>query len=45
MLRIGFERLGLRREAHLVENELVKGEWTDELVYALLEHEWRALTG
>jgi RimJ/RimL family protein N-acetyltransferase len=36
------ERLGMRREAHLVENELVKGEWTDEVVYAVLEHEWRA---
>jgi len=36
------ERLGMRREAHLVENELVKGEWTDELVYALLDREWRA---
>jgi RimJ/RimL family protein N-acetyltransferase len=35
------ERLGMRREAHLVENEIVKGEWTDELVYAMLEHEWR----
>ena len=34
------ERLGMRREAHLRENELVKGEWTDELVYALLEGEW-----
>ena len=34
------ERLGMRREAHLLENEFVKGEWTDELVYALLEHEW-----
>jgi RimJ/RimL family protein N-acetyltransferase len=34
------ERLGMRREAHLRENELVKGEWTDELVYALLEDEW-----
>jgi RimJ/RimL family protein N-acetyltransferase len=34
------ERLGMRREAHLVENEIVKGEWTDELVYAMLEHEW-----
>ena len=39
------ERLGMRREAHLAENEFVKGEWTDELVYAMLEHEWRALTG
>jgi RimJ/RimL family protein N-acetyltransferase len=34
------ERLGMRREAHLVENERVKGEWTDEVVYALLAREW-----
>jgi RimJ/RimL family protein N-acetyltransferase len=36
------ERLGMRREAHLVENELVKGEWTDEVVYAMLDREWAA---
>ena len=36
------ERLGMRREAHFVENEFVKGEWQSELVYALLEREWRA---
>lgn len=36
------ERLGMRREAHLVENELVKGEWTDEVSYAILDREWRA---
>jgi RimJ/RimL family protein N-acetyltransferase len=36
------ERVGMRREAHLVENEFVKGEWTDELVYGLLDREWRA---
>lgn len=34
------EKLGMRREAHLVENELVKGEWTDEVVYAMLGSEW-----
>lgn len=34
------ERLGMRREAHLRQNEIVKGEWTDELVYAMLAHEW-----
>ena len=34
------ERLGMRREAHLVRNEWFKGEWTDELVYAMLEDEW-----
>ena len=35
------EKLGLRREAHFVENEFIKGEWTDELVYATLAAEWR----
>jgi RimJ/RimL family protein N-acetyltransferase len=34
------EKAGMRREAHLVENEFVKGEWTDELIYALLRTEW-----
>jgi RimJ/RimL family protein N-acetyltransferase len=34
------ERLGLRREAHLRENEWFKGEWTDELVYAVLDRDW-----
>jgi RimJ/RimL family protein N-acetyltransferase len=36
------ERLGLRREAHLVQNEWVKGEWTDEVIYAVLAEEWAA---
>jgi RimJ/RimL family protein N-acetyltransferase len=36
------ERLGMRREAHFVHNEIFKGEWGDELVYALLDHEWKA---
>ena len=36
------ERAGLRREAHLVENEFVKGEWTDEVIYAMLRTEWAA---
>jgi RimJ/RimL family protein N-acetyltransferase len=35
------EKLGMRREGHLVENEWVKGEWQSELVYAILEREWR----
>ena len=39
------ERLGLQREANFIENEYVKGEWTDELVYAILAPEWRALYG
>ena len=36
------ERLGLRREAHLGRNDWVKGEWTDELIYAVLAEEWAA---
>jgi RimJ/RimL family protein N-acetyltransferase len=36
------ERLGMRREAVLLANEWFKGEWTDEVDYALLEDEWAA---
>lgn len=36
------ERLGMRREAHILENEFVKGEWTDELLFAVLAREWAA---
>lgn len=34
------DRLGMRREALLVQNEWFKGEWGDEADYALLEDEW-----
>jgi RimJ/RimL family protein N-acetyltransferase len=37
------ERLGMRLEAHLHENEWVKGEWQSELVYAMLATEWASL--
>lgn len=35
-----FEKLGMRREALLIENEWVKEEWQSELVYAMLAAEW-----
>lgn len=35
-------RLGMRLEAHLVENEFFKGEWVGELGFAILDREWRA---
>jgi RimJ/RimL family protein N-acetyltransferase len=35
------EKLGMRREAHFVENEWVKGEWQSEFVFAILDREWR----
>ena len=36
------ERIGMRREAVFRENEFFKGEWVDEVVYAILADEWRA---
>lgn len=36
------ERLGMRQEAHFREHALLKGAWDEELIYALLEQEWRA---
>ncbi|MFD6493277.1 GNAT family N-acetyltransferase [Streptomyces sp. NPDC060188] len=35
------ERLGMRREAHFVENDLDGERWAGEYVYATLAHEWK----
>jgi len=35
-------RLGMRQEARLVQNEMFKGEWSTELIFAMLAEEWRA---
>ncbi|SEG80832.1 Protein N-acetyltransferase, RimJ/RimL family [Actinacidiphila yanglinensis] len=35
------ERLGMRREAHLVENDRDGDRWGSEYVYAVLAREWR----
>ncbi|MDG4862747.1 GNAT family protein [Streptomyces sp. T-3] len=35
------ERLGMRREAHLVENDLDGDRWGSEYIYAMLGHEWQ----
>lgn len=34
------DRLGMRRETHLISNEWFKGGWSDEIDFALLEDEW-----
>ncbi|MFG3014091.1 GNAT family N-acetyltransferase [Streptomyces cinerochromogenes] len=34
------ERIGMRREAHLVENDLDGDRWGSEYVYAMLAREW-----
>jgi RimJ/RimL family protein N-acetyltransferase len=35
------ERVGLRREGHFHKSVWCHGEWADDLVYAMLEDEWR----
>jgi len=34
-------KLGMRQEAHLGETQYYKGRWWDELIFAVLEDEWR----
>jgi len=34
------EGMGMRREAHLIENIWFKGSWGSEYTYAILEREW-----
>ncbi len=36
------EKLGMRQEGHLREHRWEKGRWVDELLYAVLEREWRS---
>ncbi len=33
--------LGMRQEAHHRESLWFKGEWVDDVIFALLDHEWR----
>jgi RimJ/RimL family protein N-acetyltransferase len=32
----------MRQEAHHIESYLFRGEWADQLVFAILAHEWRS---
>lgn len=36
------ERIGMRKEAHFVHSLFLKGEWVDELVFAIVDQEWSA---
>ena len=36
------EKIGMLREGHLREKELIKGRWYDNFLYAILDHEWKA---
>ena len=39
------ERVGMRREAHYIENAWFKGKWGSEYEYAILDKEWAQLRG
>jgi RimJ/RimL family protein N-acetyltransferase len=34
------ERVGMRKEAHFVKSLWFRGEWVDDVIYALLAEEW-----
>lgn len=34
----------MRQEAHHRESLWFRGEWVDDVIFALLDHEWQALT-
>jgi RimJ/RimL family protein N-acetyltransferase len=38
------ERIGFRKEAHFVESIFVNEKWVDDLVYSLLEKDWKKIT-
>ena len=38
------KRLGMRQEAHHVESYWMDGAWADDVIYAILEREWRTLS-
>ncbi|MBW4675464.1 MAG: GNAT family N-acetyltransferase [Desmonostoc geniculatum HA4340-LM1] len=35
------EKIGMRREGHLQEKELIKGRWYDNFLYAIIEDQWK----
>lgn len=37
------EKIGMRREGHLVEDIKIKGRWRDSYLYALTFNEWKAV--
>ena len=39
------ERIGMRKEAHFVESLWFRGEWVDDVIFAILGSEWKSRTG
>jgi RimJ/RimL family protein N-acetyltransferase len=38
------EKIGFRKEAHFLKSLYLNGEWVDDVIYALLSHEWKNTT-
>lgn len=37
------ERIGMRKEAHFVQSLWFKGEWVDDVIFAILASEWNSV--
>lgn len=37
------ERLGFRKEGHFKESLLIDGKWEDDVIYAILNKEWKSI--
>ena len=35
------ERIGMRKEGVMIQSVWAKGEWTDDVLYAMLADEWK----
>ncbi|HDR8184208.1 TPA: GNAT family N-acetyltransferase [Bacillus thuringiensis] len=38
------ERVRIRREGHLLQNYMLKGQWIDEYQYSILKSKWKDAT-
>ena len=36
------QRVGMRQEAHFVKSLWFKGEWVDDVIFAILASEWKS---
>jgi RimJ/RimL family protein N-acetyltransferase len=39
------QRVGMRQEAHCIESYWAKGEWADDVIFAILRREWTEAQG
>lgn len=39
------QRVGMRKEAHFLRSLWFKGEWVDDMIFAILAEDWRLMNG